>query len=94
MSALITNTMFFATSQSKNVQKLKYINDWSNSKNVKTVIYVNTNGENSVPIITIQDDDNEYDVHHNYVDTDMTQRFQSFTRCHLQHMVQPVGEGA
>ena len=68
MSALITNTMFFATSQSKNVQKLKYINDWSNSKNVKTVIYVNTNGENSVPIITIQDDDNDNDVHDNHVD--------------------------
>ena len=93
MSALITNTMFFATSQSKNVQKLKYINDWSNSKNVETVIYVNTNWENSVPIITIQDDDNDYDVHDNHVDTDITRRILSFELCHLQHMVQPVGEG-
>ena len=93
MSALITNTMFFATSQSKNVQKLKYINDWSNSKNVKTVIYVNTNWENSVPIITIQDDDNDYDVHDNHVDTDITRRILSFELCHFQHMVQPVGEG-
>ena len=69
MSALMTNTMFFATSQSKNVQKLKETNDCSNSKNVKTVIHVKANWEQ---IFTIQDDDNKYDVHDNYVDAEKT----------------------
>ena len=43
-------------------------------------------GNNSVPIITIQDDDNDYDIHDNYVDADITRRFLSFELCHLYHM--------
>ena len=44
-------------------------------------------GNNSVPIITIQDDDNDYDIHDNYVDADITRRFLSFELCHLYHML-------
>ena len=51
---------------------------------MKTVIYVKTNWEQ---IFTIQDDDNDYDVHDNYVDADKTRRFLSFDLCHLYHMV-------
>ena len=54
---------------------------------MKTVRYVNNNWNNSVTIVTIQDDDNDEDVHDNYVDTDITRRCLSFELCHLYHMV-------